>query len=220
VHALIGFRQPRSETEPGPIVRTHQDYLRSLDQERSQISAAALRNPAERRSSARAVLPGHQPDPRGHVSAAVEGLAPADGRDQRRGDDRPHARDGSQITAMSLALSDFGDLGGDAVDAGLEPHPVVMQIEDDMAHPRRDLVTSFVEQGQQGVADGAQAFADGDALLDQEGPDLVDGGGATRGEARANTRCSACRSSWSWLFSETLFRFGRNAASAIASASL
>jgi len=40
-----------------------------------------------------------------------------------------------------------------------------------------------------------------------------------RDTSRDLTRCTACRPSWSWLFSTTVFRFGRRTASAIASAS-
>jgi hypothetical protein len=93
----------------------------------------------------------HAPD-----AASVRGIfllasrrADADRGHQRRGDDRPDPGDRPQVAAVLLDLPDLGNFLGDRIDAMVKPHPVVMQIEDDVPHPRRDLVPPLVEECQE-----------------------------------------------------------------------
>ena len=53
---------------------------------------------------------------------------------------------------------------------------------------RRHLVLTVFENLEQRVAQGARARPHGDALLDKEGSDLVDGGGPQRDTSRERTR--------------------------------
>src|ERR1051326_9230744 len=56
----------------------------------------------------------------------------------------------------------------------VQPAPVFIKAEDQAGHPRRYLVLSILENGEERVAKGAGARPDGYSLLDEKGPDLVD----------------------------------------------
>jgi hypothetical protein len=71
----------------------------------------------------------------------------------------------------------------------------------------------------QGRPERAGARSHGNALLDQESPDLIDGCRTPRDQARADAMASL-EIEFSGDFSFTSLRFGRRAASAMASASL
>src|SRR5438552_11937118 len=116
--------QPCSEAEPLPGLRTHEDDVGRLDEERAQILAAALGDAPEDRLATGAVLPGHETQPRAKVTAAFEGLARAYRRDHGRGDDRPNARDAHQALAVRLLVADLHDLAGERLAAFGQPPPV------------------------------------------------------------------------------------------------
>jgi hypothetical protein len=58
---------------------------------------------------------------------------------------------------------------------------------DHVHHSRRQDIDAVSEDVRERVAQEAQALADGDAALEQEGPDLVDDGGARPQSAGRNT---------------------------------
>src|SRR5205085_744244 len=122
-----------AEAEPLPCLRAHEDDVGRLDEERAQILAAALRYAPQDRLPAGAVLPGHETQPRAEVTAALEGLTPTYRRDYCGRNDRSDARDAHQTLAVRLAVSDLLDLAGERLDAFVEPQPVLVETDDEIA---------------------------------------------------------------------------------------
>ena len=75
--------------------------------------------------------------------------------------------------AQHLA-AEFFDLAGDSVNALVQVTSIFVKIEDQPGHARRYLVLSVLQYREKRVAKGARASPDGNALLNQEGSDLVD----------------------------------------------
>ena len=128
----------------------------------------------EDRTPAGAVLSRHQAEPGAEVAPAVKSLASADGGDKAGRDQRPDARHAHQPLTFGLGLAEFFDLAGDGLDALVQMAPVFVKTKDQLGHARRYLVLAVLQYREKRVAQGARAGPDGDALLDQEGADLVD----------------------------------------------
>ena len=75
VHPFGGLCQPGAEAELLPVFGSHQDDLGCLNEQCSQIFAAALRDAPEDRFAARAVLARHQPQPGSEVTATFKSFA-------------------------------------------------------------------------------------------------------------------------------------------------
>src|SRR5262245_39051016 len=173
MHPRRRIGEPLTKAELLPVLRSHQEHLGSLDEERSQVTAAALGDATQDGASSGAVLAGHQAEPGTEVSAAIERFTGADGSDDGGRDQRPDAGHAHHTDAVDLALADLLDLLGDCLNALVEPKPVSMETDDQIAHARRDLVLAVLENIEQRVAQCARSRPNGDALLDEEGPDLV-----------------------------------------------
>ena len=78
----------------------------------------------------------------------------------------------------------------DRLDALVEPEPVLIETDDQVAHPRRDLVFAVLQNREERVAQSSRARPHGDALLDEEGADLVDRRRPTGDQARAHAMAS------------------------------
>jgi hypothetical protein len=64
--------EPRAEAISGPVMRAHQENLRSLDQQSAQIFATPLGDAAEDRPATSAVLSRYEPQPGGKIATALE----------------------------------------------------------------------------------------------------------------------------------------------------
>src|SRR6056297_1942423 len=114
--------------------------------------------------------------------APVECLTFADGRDHRRRDHRADAGDRHDVGAVLLGAADLFDLARDILDPFVQPEPVAIEPNPDAAHPGRYLIPSLFEYRLEGVLQRPTPRPDGDALFDQEGPNLADGGRAPRNQ--------------------------------------
>lgn len=114
MHARRRVLQPRSEAELTPVVRSHQDDVRRLDEQRAQISTAPLRDSAQDRAPASAVLPWDQAEPRAEVATPVERFATSDRGNHSRRDQGADAGDAHQANAVGLLLAELLDLAADA----------------------------------------------------------------------------------------------------------
>jgi hypothetical protein len=115
-----GF-EPPAEAISRPIVRTHQQDLRRLDQQRAQVLAAPLGDAAEDRPTARAMLSRNETEPGSKVAPALKSLSHADRRHNTGGDYGPYARYTHQSPTLGLDLAELFDLTGDRLDALVQP---------------------------------------------------------------------------------------------------
>ena len=81
-----------------------------------------------------AILAWHQSEPGAEVPASVKGFACADGGYHRSRDQRANARHAHQTETVALSLADLLDLLGDRPDALVEPQPVLVEADDQIAH--------------------------------------------------------------------------------------
>ena len=165
------------------------------------------------------LLSRHQAEPGTEIAPALKSLAAADRGDKTGRDHWPDARHGHQPLAFSLDAAEFFDLTSDGVNALVQVTPIFVKIEDQPGHARRYLVLAVLQYREKRRAKGARAGPDGNALLDEKSADLVDRR-CPAGDQSGPDAVKRLQVSWSWLFSWTKRRFGRNAASAMASASL
>src|SRR6185295_19413707 len=119
-------------------------------------------------------LPRHKAEPGPEVASAFECLAGADRSDKTGRDHRPDTRHAHQPLALGLDAAEFFDLAGDGLDALVQMAPVFVKTEDQLGHSRRYLVLAVLQYREKRVAKGARANPDSNALLNQEGSDLVD----------------------------------------------
>jgi hypothetical protein len=117
-------QQPRSEAEAFPILRTHQDDVRSLDEQGSKIFAPTFGDAAENRSTTCAVLAGYETKPRTEVASTLECLASTYGSDHGGRDQWANARNAHKAPAIGFFLADLLDLTCDRLDPFIEPYPV------------------------------------------------------------------------------------------------
>ena len=94
---------------------------------RVQVTAAALRYPAEDRLAAGAVLSGNEPKPRTEVSSSRENFTCDDGSDRRGRDQWTEAGGRHKPPAISLLLADLFDLLSNFLDPPIEPQPIFVQ---------------------------------------------------------------------------------------------
>ena len=94
-------------------------------------------------SAAGAVLPRHEAEPGAEIAPALESLARADRGHHGSGDHRPDAGHAHQPLAVGLAVADLLDLAGERLDALVEPEPVLVEADNQIAHARRHLVGRF-----------------------------------------------------------------------------
>ena len=85
--------------------------------------------------------------------------------------------------ASLVVASQSLDLAGHLIDARVKVMQVPGETLDHVHHSRRQDIDAVSEDVRERVAQEAQALADGDAALEQEGPDLVDDGGALADQA-------------------------------------
>src|SRR5204863_6114654 len=144
--------------------------------------------------------------------ARVQSFAGVDRSCNAGRDQRPDTRHTHQPPAHRLAKAEFFDL---ACPNGTSPRKGRGSAWPFVAI----FVLSVLQYREERVAKGTRISPDGDALFDKKGSDLVDRrcSGRVIGTGRADRPAGRAGS---WLFSRTVRRFGRNAASAIASASL
>src|SRR5262245_29319476 len=75
MHPRCRIGEPRTEAELLPVLRSHQQDLGRLDEERSQISAAAFGDATQDRAPARTILSWHQAEPGAEVAPSIERFA-------------------------------------------------------------------------------------------------------------------------------------------------
>jgi hypothetical protein len=79
---------------------------------------------------------GTRPSQAPKVAAALEGFARTYGGDHGGRDDRPNARDAHKTLAVRLTVTDLLDLAGERLDTLVEPEPVLVEPDDEIAHAR------------------------------------------------------------------------------------
>jgi hypothetical protein len=82
-----------------------------------------------------------------------------------------------------LLLSGLNDLIGHRVNALFESMPILVEAREQRLHPWRHFLGTLAQNRFERDAQRAWARAHGDALLNQEGADLIDGGRATRDQS-------------------------------------
>lgn len=135
MHPRLRLLQPGTEGVLLPALGTHQDDIGGLDEQRSQIFAATLGDTSQNRSTAGAVLAGHEADPGAEVASAFERFVGSNRRDHHL------------------------DLACHAFDAFIEPEPVCVEADDRIVHARRNLVAALVQDREQSLAQGAHQIA-------------------------------------------------------------
>ncbi len=178
-----GLGEPRPEAEFLPIVRSHQDDMRSLDEEGPQIFAAALGYASKDRFAARAVLAGNETDPSAKVTSTPESFTRSYGGHHRRRYDRPDTGNAHQPLAVFLGLADHLDLAGDALDAIVELQPVFVEADNQIVHARRYLVGAVPQDWKERLSQGMRTGANGYSLFDQERANLIDRRRSSRDQA-------------------------------------
>src|SRR6476620_1233392 len=101
----------------------HQDDVRSLDEQGSQILAPSLGDATEDGSTTCAVLAWDKTKPCAEVTPALECLAGTDGGHHGGRDQRANAGHAHEATAISFLLADLVDLAGKGLDPLIERRP-------------------------------------------------------------------------------------------------
>lgn len=104
MHAFGHFRRPITKAEVRPAMQSHHDDLRRLNEQHSQIPAAALRYASTHCSSSGAILSGHKSNPGRKIASAIKGLSLTNRRHHRWRDYRTNARDRHEV---DVVLFDF-----------------------------------------------------------------------------------------------------------------
>jgi len=129
-------QKPRSEAETLPIMRTHQDDVRSLNEQGSKIFAPSPGDAAQDGSTTCAVLAGYETEPCTEISSALECFAGTNGSDHGGRDQRADARNAHEAPAVGFLLADLLNLACDRLDPLIELYPVFVEANDQIAHPR------------------------------------------------------------------------------------
>src|SRR3990172_5056870 len=66
------------------------------------------------------------------------------------------------------------DLKRHGLDPLVEPEPVLVKADDQIAHSGRDLIRTVLQYLEQRIAKCSRSWTDSNALLDEEGADLID----------------------------------------------
>ena len=166
--------EPRSEAELLPIVGAHQNDVRRLDEQGSQILAAALGYPAKNRFAARAVLAWDEAEPGPKVTSTPEGVTRSYGRHHRRRYNWSDAGNAHQSLAIFFTLADRLDLAGDGLDTLVKFLPICIEANNQIVHARRYLVYAIFQDRKKRIAQRMGTGANRYSLFDQEGADLID----------------------------------------------
>ena len=121
--------------------------------ERSEVSAPSLGDAAQDRFAARAVLAGNETEPCAEIPPAIEGFACSDRCDRGGRDQRSDARNAHQAPAIGFALADLLDLFRDGLDAFVQPKPVFVKPDDQLAHSSRNLVGAIFQYFEERIAE-------------------------------------------------------------------
>ena len=83
-------------------------------------------------------------------------------------------------------MTDLLDLIGERLDALIEPQPILIETDNEVAHARRQLVGAVLQNGEERSAQGIGAGPNGDPMLDEKSADLVDRRRASRHQPGAH----------------------------------
>ena len=163
-----------------------QDDVRGLDEQCAHVLVAALGDLAEDGAIAGQLLSRHQTEPGTEVAALLEAGTVANGGDDRAGNDRANARHRHQPLAALVLFGQRLDLGGDGLDALVEPPPVGSEVLEQTPDAWRDRRRIGGEDIDKHLAQGHRSLLHRDAAFDQEAADLVDGARALTHQARTH----------------------------------
>lgn len=142
--------------------------------------------------SSSAELPRQQSQPGREITAAIECLAVANGRDHRGRNHRTDTWDRHDFGAILLGATDLFDLA-ETVSIRWSIHSQspkrpnrMLRIRGDISSRRSSRILSFVQDPLERSLRRPDAWAHGDPLFYKECPDLVDRRGATRDKPRLN----------------------------------
>src|SRR5437667_11642225 len=190
-----------------------------MDERAPQIRIAALADPQQLCFSPGRVLSRDQAQPGSEVTPFDECRSVSDRSHHSRRYQRAYSGDLLQSLAHRILLRDPFDLLAGGFDLRTQRLPFLPQLIQHLAQQWRQIEFGIFQDQWHAQLQVLSAAAEGDPSFQQERPDLVDHT-RRRDTNRSRTRCSACRSSWSWVLIGTNRMVGLCTASAIASASL